>query len=374
MQFIDCDYLNFVKRIQDKKIVLFGASTGWDYHLSVLPALANDVLDRVLFVVDNNSLKINQTCEIAGHVFDIKNPEVLCECEDVAILITVRFRYHEAICEQLLSYNLSDQIECFSLQLLYGAKDGADNSCVEKYLAECTKPQIPNKIHSFWFSGEEKPDNYKRCIESWHKFCPDFEICEWNTENYDVEQNLYMKQAYEKRKWAFVSDFARLDVVYRYGGIYLDMDVELLAPIDKLLNTSGFFCKQSDGTLDLGSGFGAPKGFPLIKELLDEYRDLTFIKENGEMDLLPQPARLGHVFRKHGLKHGHDSQIMENVLALSNDFITCITGDPNEWRFKGTELGIHWHNGGWMPKGERDGMSLDSKAKAEIEEKYFKKR
>lgn len=373
MQFIDCAYESFIKRIQDKKIILFGASTGWDYYLSVIPNLGKDVLDKALYVVDNNELLVGQKCEIAGRVFVIKKPDAICTNKDIAILITVRFRYYEAICEQLLSYNLPNLIECFSLQLLLGAKECVNNSCVDNYFARHTIKQIPNKIHSFWFSGEEKPDSYKKCIESWHRYCPDFEIYEWNTKNYDVEQNLYMKQAYEKRKWAFVSDYARLDVISKYGGIYLDMDVELLASLEKLLCTSAFFCKQNDGTVDLGSGFGAPPNFWLITELLKEYDNLRFISHDNKLDLLPQPARLGYIFRKYGLKMGHDSENMNDILVLSNDYITCISGDPAQWKFKGTELGIHWHNGGWLQASEREKAAIDVKMKNEIEKKYFEK-
>lgn len=370
MQFVNCDYTTFVNRVQNKKIVLFGVSSGWNFHLSVLPTLDKDVLDKVLFVVDNDPEKIGKSCNILGRGFAVKNPKILCEFDNIVVLITVRFRYCEKICDQLVSYKLSDKMECYSLQLLYSSRDNVDNGCVEKYFNKHTKMCIPKKIHSFWFSEEEKPDLYKKCIESWYKYCPDYEICEWNMYNYNIEKNVYMKQALEKRKWAFASDYARLDIIYEQGGIYFDMDVELLAPIDFLRSAKGFFCKQDDGMVDFGSGFGAPQGSPFLKKLLKEYNGLQFYNEEGEMDLLPQPARLGHVFSEHGLEIGHHSEVLDDMIVLSNSYITCPNWD--ECQLSGKELGIHWHNGGWRNSAEKAGLTMDANGRKAIERKFFK--
>ena len=95
---------------------------------------------------------------------------------------------------------------------------------------------IPKVIHYCWFGGNSLPEEAKRCIESWKKYCPDYKIIEWNENNYDVNSNEYMKAAYKEKKWAFVSDYARIDVVYKYGGIYMDTDVELVKELDSFLN------------------------------------------------------------------------------------------------------------------------------------------
>ena len=94
---------------------------------------------------------------------------------------------------------------------------------------------IPKKIHYCWFGRNEIPEKTLRCIESWKKYCPDYEIIQWNEDNYDINKIPYMKDAYKEKKWAFVSDYARLDVIYQYGGIYLDTDVELVNSLDDLL-------------------------------------------------------------------------------------------------------------------------------------------
>ena len=99
---------------------------------------------------------------------------------------------------------------------------------------------IPKIIHYCWVGNSEKPKSVLKCIESWKKFCPGYEIKEWNESNYDFSKNEYMRQAYEAKKWGFVPDYARLDIIYNYGGIYLDTDVEIIKPFPKIVDGNGF--------------------------------------------------------------------------------------------------------------------------------------
>jgi mannosyltransferase OCH1-like enzyme len=111
----------------------------------------------------------------------------------------------------------------------------------------------------------------KRCVESWKKFCPDFDIIEWNEDNFDVNQNRYISEAYNAKKWAFVSDFARMDVIYRYGGVYMDTDVEVLKPLDRFLNEPAFCGTQKVGSPVLSTTFGAVAGNELVRLFRDIY-------------------------------------------------------------------------------------------------------
>ena len=129
---------------------------------------------------------------------------------------------------------------------------------------------IPKIIHYCWFGGNELPESVRKCIESWKKYCPDFVIKEWNESNYDVTKLPFMKDAYEAKKYAFVSDYARLDIIYQHGGIYLDTDVELIKPLDdRLLDTTCFMGMETPGTVATGLGFGAIKGHSFIKQNRD---------------------------------------------------------------------------------------------------------
>ena len=150
---------------------------------------------------------------------------------------------------------------------------------------------VPKIIHYCWFGGNDLPQSAKMCIESWKKYCPDYQIIEHNEKNYDITKNQYMKEAYEARKWAFVSDFARLDILYQEGGIYLDTDVELLKPLDSFLNCKGFMGFEDKKKVASGLGMGAEKGSEIVRRLLDDYENIHFVDEQGKFDLTPCPDR-----------------------------------------------------------------------------------
>lgn len=150
---------------------------------------------------------------------------------------------------------------------------------------------IPKIIHYCWFGGGPISEADRKCMESWKKYCPDYKIIEWNEQNFEISANRYAQQAYEAKKYAFVSDYVRLAVVYEYGGIYLDTDVELVRPLDELLELPGFMGFQNNNEVATGLGFGACKGNPVVQALLRDYDALDFIKADGSVDR--RPARSG---------------------------------------------------------------------------------
>ena len=136
---------------------------------------------------------------------------------------------------------------------------------------------FPKIIHYCWFGGKELPIEVKRCISSWKKMCPDYEIVRWDESNFDVRQNPFIKAAYEAKKWAFVSDYARLKVIYEYGGIYLDTDVELRKSLDPLREKRCYIgIQQNECLCTTGLGFGATKSNPVVQKMLESYDNLTF--------------------------------------------------------------------------------------------------
>lgn len=136
---------------------------------------------------------------------------------------------------------------------------------------------IPKIIHYCWFGENDMPDDVLKCIDSWKKFAPDFELKLWNESNYDLSKYEYVKEAFDAGKWAFVTDVVRLDVVHEFGGIYLDTDVELIKPIDHLLSLDGFMAFEQPGRVATGLGFGAIAGHPVIKANLEAYANRHFI-------------------------------------------------------------------------------------------------
>lgn len=143
---------------------------------------------------------------------------------------------------------------------------------------------IPKIIHYCWFGKKDFPKEVEYYIGTWKKYCPDYEIKIWNEENFDVESNIYCKEAYEAKKWAFVSDFVRLKVLYDYGGIYMDTDIEVCKPLDNLLMYDAFSGFETDTNISTGV-LGACKGNEWIKYLLSYYKDRHFKQKNGTYDI-----------------------------------------------------------------------------------------
>ena len=140
---------------------------------------------------------------------------------------------------------------------------------------------IPKIIHYCWFGQSEMPTEYKRYIETWREKCPNYQIKEWNERNFDINSSAYAKEAYEEKKWAFVSDYARLKIIYDEGGIYLDTDVELIKSLDSLLSEKCFLATETTGYIATGLGFGAEQGNEIIKKMLEEYSGRHFRGHDG---------------------------------------------------------------------------------------------
>ena len=144
---------------------------------------------------------------------------------------------------------------------------------------------IPKKIHYIWLGGNPLPEEYKKYIEGWQKYCPDYEIKRWDETNLDIDLFNYCRQAYDNKKWAFASDVFRYYVLYKEGGIYLDTDVELLKPLDSFLKEKLFLGFEKKEFVAPGLILGAEKGNEIIKELLDDYENRSFLNEDGTLNL-----------------------------------------------------------------------------------------
>ena len=151
--------------------------------------------------------------------------------------------------------------------------------------------QIPKIIHYCWFGGNPLPELARKCIASWRKYLPDYEIKEWNESNFDVYQAPYIAEAYRLKAYAFVSDYARFWILYRYGGIYFDTDVEVIRPLDDLLERGsfmGFECQEGtpqdnpNGDMAAGLGMAVWKGHPFFRQMVDHYNHIHFARWNGK--------------------------------------------------------------------------------------------
>ncbi len=150
---------------------------------------------------------------------------------------------------------------------------------------------IPQIIHYCWFGKNEKPDNIKSYIKEWHQILPNYQFIEWNEDNFPIDYCTYTKEAYEMKKYAFVSDVARLYAINKYGGIYLDTDIEVLKDFSAFLNCSAIFSFESKDLLMTGF-FAAEHGNKIIADLLEEYKNRKFKLENGKLNLVANTVYL----------------------------------------------------------------------------------
>lgn len=214
---------------------------------------------------------------------------------------------------------------------------------------------IPKTINYCWFGNNEKPLIVKKCIESWKKYCPDYKIIEWNEKNFDININNYVKEAYRQKKYAFVSDFARLWIIYENGGIYLDTDVELIRNIDDILENKTFFATEDNIYVNTGLGFGSQKNSEILKKLIDDYSDINFIGENGKMDKTTCPVRNTKVIEKYiNTKVDFDKKtVINDICFYSKEFFCPLDYETKKMEITNNTFAIHWFSGTWMNKKEK---------------------
>lgn len=205
---------------------------------------------------------------------------------------------------------------------------------------------IPKVIHYCWFGNSEKPELVLKCIESWKKYCPNYRIVEWNESNFKSD-NLYFRQAIENGKWSFASDYARLEIIYKYGGIYLDTDIELLKPLDSLLTQKAYIGTEVGGEINTGLGFGAEINSFMVKEMLDEYASLKFV-QNGELDLTPCPVRNTASFIRNGYNRNEKICVIKDMTVYPDFYFAPKNYLTREIHITKDTVSIHHYDGAWM--------------------------
>ena len=200
-------------------------------------------------------------------------------------------------------------------------------------------------IHYCWFGGAEKSEIIKRCIESWKKHCPDYKIVEWNEDNFDINTCKYVKEAYNAKKWAFVSDYCRFWVLYNFGGIYMDTDVETLKPLDGL--PADFVGFESETTVNSGLIRGAAKGDMICREMLDSYEKDSFILENGEYNPCTVCERETAVLQKHGLVVNGELQVVADTTVFPTEYFNPKGGNYGKDKITENTYTVHHYVASW---------------------------
>lgn len=342
------DFAQCVKST-DSQVIVYGAGVigqvvapYWLHQYNLDP--------NVLYYVDADPHKQGQTVSLASLEIPIRPPAALSEeLHRCILLITVSA--FESVVLTLEQLQIPEDTEVYFLPVMlidaaHKPKNGHVIKCSEKQL-------IPKKIHYCWFSGNPIPDKLQQCMDSWKRFCPDYEIIRWDESNFDVNRYVYTKQAYEHKKWGFIPDIARLEILCRHGGIYLDTDVELTRNLDELLYQPAFCSTEKWGTANFGGGSGAQAGNPVIKAILDNRKNIPFCREDGMLNLTTCGFYETRPLIERGMQVDGESQLIaDGMMAIyASEFFQPFDYISGETHITENTFSIHHFSGTWLGSG-----------------------
>jgi mannosyltransferase OCH1-like enzyme len=213
---------------------------------------------------------------------------------------------------------------------------------------------IPKVIHYCWFGRNPLPESAKKCIASWRKFFPDYEIKEWNEDNFDVNIIPYTTEAYQAKKYAFVSDYARFWILYHYGGIYFDTDVEVIKPMDDILARGPFMGienRKPPINVAPGLGLGVEAYNPVYKMILEQFvNNLYRINQLQKGNVVYFATK---IFKELGLKDENKLQIISEFTIYPSEYFNPYNYVNGVLDIKSETRSIHWYGGSWMSRFKR---------------------
>lgn len=344
-----------------EKLIIYGASKNLGHLL--MKFSYTDVADRICFIVDRDESKNGKVFTVLDRSYPVVGLKKFAYEHDIEKkyqMIIVNVNYEETI-RQLDDISELDGLISYIWWMPYLSWHSGRYS---KHVDSLPNPKkdcnIPKVINYCWFGGKQLPNDVRANIESWRKSNPKFEIREWNDSNYDVNVTKYTREAYAAKKYSFVADYARYDIVFKYGGFYFDTDVELIKGIEKFCNYRGFFSYEFFNLINSGSGFAAEEGDPLIGKLRDRYKEREFFREDGSCNTKACSYYETEFFEEIGLKASDTLQLIDDFLILPYDFFSPLNQETAVLEMTRNTYGVHKFNCSWFS---------DDKQKAWIERK-----
>lgn len=340
---------NDIKK-NDNRIIIFGTGV---VGSTVTPEIMNQygINNLVECCIDNDKTKWNTTISMFGRDVPIKPPDILYNCTDkVTILITIS-RY-QSVYEQLLGMRLNDNISCYIIPSM--CAENFHNNEKKGVIKTNKQPIIPKIIHYMWLGATEIPDALKRCIDSWQKFCPDYEIIRWDESNYDVHKNGFVSQAYDNHMYGFVPDYARIELLYEYGGIYLDTDVELLRNLDDFLYQESFCSVEKWQVLNFGGCSGVVKGHKSLEPFLESWRNRKLIRDDGTLDRISSGWIDTTIALKQGYVINGKNQTVNGMNIYTYDYFHPYDYMSGKLEMTDDTYAVHHFNGGWLDDRSRN--------------------
>ena len=358
---------------KEKNIYCFGAGRVFEAFLKEFEGY--NLEESIKAVVDNNPDVVKTSVKVVNGVsialISFREMVESIESSEKILITTESF---EEIIQQIEKSNVSGDINYYIYPVLRIEQYDYDRLHIKmpSQLSACDSIQIPKTIHYCWFGKKEMPVHYKRWMKSWKEYCPDYEIIEWNEKNYDVYKTPYISQAYEMEQWAFVSDYARIDIINEHGGIYLDIDVELTKNIDELLMNQAFCGFESSEYVNYGLGFGSQKHNPILHEIREYYDNLDFVQDDGTWNRTSCPVIQTKIMKRHGLECNGKFQII-NGMAVYPSRVLCGMS-PYSFRVERSPIhtyAIHHFSGSWMEDKREKNMLISAMKKWSRNDNYI---
>ena len=216
---------------------------------------------------------------------------------------------------------------------------------------------IPKIIHYCWFGGNPLPPLAIKCINSWKKYLPDYEIIEWNETNFNINIIPYTKEAYKAKKYAFVSDYARFWILYNYGGLYFDTDVEIIKPIDDIIDYGSFMgCENLPDkpiAVAAGLGIGSIVKHPFYKDILSYYEGINFFNENGSYNQTTVVEYITNLLINKGLKNSSSIQMLDNIIIYPSEYFCPLDYQTSKLTITSNTRSIHHYCASWQSKTQK---------------------
>ncbi len=334
-----------------KKIILFGAGT---LLKSWIPYLLREygMTGQVALIVDNDPDKWGRTVNVNRQEFVIRGPESLRHVDGEGTVLLIASSYFASMIRQLDAMRELDQTECYVAPIMHITNHREQQEDIRAWQAK--EQKIPKVIHYCWFGRKEMPEKNRQYIESWKKCCPDYEIVRWDEGSYDISKNEYMRQAYEAGKYGYVPDYARLDLLYHHGGIYLDTDVELLRSLDELLYLDGFTSFEEYPTVNFGGGSGCRKGLPILKSLLEFRENISFRMPDGSMNRDTCGYFESLPLVEAGLRLDGTLQNIEGLTVFPSEYFHPRSSVTGLTQTTDKTFGVHRFDWSWTGGGQRE--------------------
>jgi hypothetical protein len=326
--FKNANYPTFLAEAAGKRIILFGTGgTFRDFLASNAEKLT--LLETVDFILDNDVSKAGRDVYLPIKTLQVEHVDRLLQkvpgLGNCVVIVLVAEKHVLDVVAQLDALPQFDGIACYYgiSALTWGREVYPPLPVRAEFPAPGGNFSIPKIIHCIWFGGQPMGERIERCIASWRRYCPDYELKLWNEDNYDISRTpLYVRQAYEAEKYAFVSDYVRLDVVLKYGGFYLDTDVELFKGLDDFLSYKAVFGYTNFNRIGTGIGFGSVAGCELIKKQMDAYKRLIFRYPDGTYNLVDYINNLSDYLRRKNASVNNTLCICDDILFIPSSYLS----------------------------------------------------